>query len=112
MPYAVHRERCMDDSIEERTLEIVCNLVAVGVLDHLRTSELFEVLEQQLGSLSQELWTCFRQTAVCAIDDSRMTDLAAPNQQSHSTVHLKMHRHASEDDMQAGCNVSGSQDMP
>ena len=102
----------MDDTIEERILEIVYNIVAVGVLDHLRTSELFEALEQQLGPLSQELWTRFRQTAVCAIDDSRMTDVAAPHQQSHSTVHSKTHRHASEDDMQARCNVSSSQDLP
>ena len=58
MPHAAHSGSFMDDSIQERTLEMVCNMVAVGALGHLRVSELYEALEQQLGSLSQELCTC------------------------------------------------------
>ena len=34
------------DSIEEKTLEITCEMVFAGAFDHLITSELVEALEQ------------------------------------------------------------------
>ena len=33
-------------SIEARTLEIICDMIVVGTLEHLRASELYEALEQ------------------------------------------------------------------
>ena len=104
----------MDDSIQETTLQIVCNMVAVGALGRLRVSELYEALEQQLGSLSQELCTCAKQVLVSAIH-SLMTDLADPNHRlfNHfNATDLYMHTHASEGDMQVVCNVSGLRDVP
>ena len=54
-PHAVHTESLKAkadtvslaaDSIEEKTLEITCEMVFAGALDHLRASELVEALEQ------------------------------------------------------------------
>ena len=86
MPHVTHRESLMD-SIEERTLEIVYNMVAIGAVDHLRVSELYEALEQQLGSLNQKSCTRANQTLVSAIQ-SRTIDLAAQGHTSQSPVDL------------------------
>ena len=86
MPHAAHTESLMDN-IEERTLEIVYNMVAVGAVDHLRMSELYEALEQHLGSLNQKLCTRANQILVSAIQ-SRMIDLAAQGHTSQSPVDL------------------------